>query len=275
MTCYDLELISLIENDINDDSILELSIPTPIDSIDFAQYKTLLKTANDIIENNGGDTQPETMVNIILDLIKFMLNIVINGQVADGVRKIVPVPNEMGTFFTDMSFHIKITKFNGEKKLILLNPFEHIMRFFIGGIVDMLIECTFSPIRAKYMVKSYKKIIAELEKVKRTCDDKKIEKQCQYQIDKINKAIKVLESKVIKEENYMKSFSELLEEELYFNESESSIEDDIIAMAESAIAELEESSCRAKKESTDEEDDDDLDSENESFDFDMDLDNLF
>lgn len=266
--------------------ITEFKVPQVVDALDLAKYKNLFKQANDIIQNNNGEKVIDTgsIVNLILDLLKVILNVLVNGEFNANIsNKIFPTGKPDSNFFKDMNFHIKIYKLNGTKRIIMINPIKHIVNYFVSQLLNLLIETVVAPVRVKGMIISYKKIIESLEKIKRTCRDEDIEKSCQKQIDKINKAIKELESK-IKEDSEMKSLREFMEElnentvdDDYVSTNRSTsvcAEDKLISMVESTIEELEEA-CKNKKgcktEGTNkevEDDDDDLEPENESFEFD-------
>ena len=185
--------------------VLEVKIPNPVGTLDKAKYKALFHDCNLIITGQGGKKQPEYIAGKILDLLKIALKIA--AKLPAGSLKHQLIPKEL-------ILQLKIAKpFTGANPFVLrLNPVGYIIDMMIDGMVNKLFEIAVSPVRVKYMIKSYKEMIDNLEKIKRTCRDQEISDKCDLQIKRINTAIKELESRIVKEDSNMKTIRETMNE---------------------------------------------------------------
>lgn len=255
--------------------VLEVSIPDPVGTLDKAKYKALFHDCNLIISGQGGKRQPEYIAGKILDVLKVLLKIA--AKLPAGSIKHQIIPKEL-----IWQFKVANPLMGGKPFVLRLNPVGYLIDNVIDTMVNKLFEIAVSPVRVKYMVKSYKEMIDNLEKIKRTCRDKEISDKCDVQIKRINRAIKELESRIVKEDSNMKTIRETMNEieensrNAVYTEADAydlltEMEQECLEEGELPVYDFfDEGGC--KKESSDEEDDDiDIDDVDESTIFDDDL----
>lgn len=261
--------------------VLEVKIPNEVGVLDKAKYKALFHDCNLIITGQGGKKQPEYIVGKILDILKVALKIA--TKVPTGSIKKQFIPKELL-----MHFKISNPILGGKPFVIRLNPVGYIIDILVDNMVSKLFEIAVSPIRVKYMVKSYEEMISNLEQIKRTCKDKEISNKCDMQIDRINRAIKELESRIIKEDSTMKTIRETMNEidenerNLVYTEAEAydlltEMEAECLEEGELPVDNFFDEGCKGKSKNEgvdEEEDEDDVEDMDESYLFDID-DDLF
>lgn len=281
MNIIETDIVAMLnENELVNNTgyvVLEVKIPTEVGVLDKSKYKALFHDCNLIITGQGGKKQPEYIAGKILDVLK--LGVKLAAKIPTGSIKQQFIPKELL-----MHFKISNPILGGKPFVIRLNPVGYIIDILIDNMVGKLFEIAVSPIRVKYMVKSYEEMIDNLEKIKRTCRDKEISKKCDLQIDRINRAIKELESRIVKEDSNMKTIRETMceieenERNAVYTESDvhnllTEMEMECLEEGELPVDNFFDEGCKgkSKNESSDEDEEEDVEDMDESYLFDDDL----
>ena len=279
MTLLEQELLDTINESYEllglDDRYNDIVLSETVTQADIKKYNDIFKQANKLIKDNGGKAQFQNILNILLLMLQFCLSF-IGKSLINNATAGLPINRKT-----------MVTSDDG-KIVIAVN----IPAAILGTIFDQLLNLLFNKgldkVKTNSLKNSYKKLINELERIKRVCRDDKLEQKCQTYIDKINKAIKDIDEKSpIKEDNNMRTLSEMLEEieneEYGLDESCEEI-DRFMSVLEDAILEADncakecstKKECSVKKETDDMDDDEDIEPEDESVifngNFDTDLD---
>ena len=279
MTLLEQELLDTINESYEllglDDRYTDIALSETVTQADIKKYNDIFKQANKLIKDSGGKAQFQNILNVLLLMLQFCLSF-IGKSLINSATAGLPINRKT-----------MVTSDDG-KIVIAVN----IPAAILGSIFDQLLNLLFSKgldkVKTNSLKNSYKKLINELERIKRVCKDDKLEQKCQTYIDKINKAIKDIDEKSpIKEDNNMRTLSEMLEEieneEYGLDESREEI-DRFMSVLEDAILEADncakecstKKECSVKKETDDMDDDEDIEPEDESVifngNFDTDLD---
>lgn len=209
MNIYETDIMNLLnENEAimgTDTVVLEVELPFDLPEevgvLDRAKYKVLFKNANAVITGEGGKKQPEDIINLILDALKLCLSFLAKFGSKFLGRGVVPKQLKITIIAKDTQ---------GMPFKMTLNPIGFLLDFVISALVSKLFEMAVAPVRAKAYIKSYKEMISRLEQIKRVCKDPETEQKCDILIEKINKAIKSLESKIVKEVSNMRTLKEAM-----------------------------------------------------------------
>ena len=248
MDIYEQKLVDLLnESEIENNTginIQEISMPKTISSFDKEKFYDLISTANSVLIRNDKENKTQdthTIVNIIMDAIKFALNLIgtaVSGAIANSIT-----PDNLKFKF---DFELK-----DKTKKIKINPIKFILIAIVNGLLDRLFEIAVAPARRSSMIKNYKKMVASLTELKNKAKDDETKADCEKIIKRINKEIDNLSNS--KGDKEMKTIGEMLQEDgfeyednNYVEESSNSGElDDFMSMLENTIEELEEA-CKGK-----------------------------
>ena len=209
MNVYETDIMNLLnENEAimgTDTVVLEVELPfdlpEEVNALDRTKYKVLFKNANAVITGEGGKKQPEDVINLILDALKLCLSFLAKFGSKFLGRAVIPDQLKIKIIAKDLQ---------GAPFRMTLNPIGFLLDFVVNALVNKLFEMAVAPVRANAYIKSYKEMISRLEQIKRVCDDRETKEKCDILIEKINKAIKDLESKIVKEVSNMKTLKEAM-----------------------------------------------------------------
>lgn len=259
MTLLEQELLDTINESYEllglDDRYNDIVLSETVTQADIKKYNDIFKQANKLIKDNGGKAQFQNILNILLLMLQYCLSFI--GKIGINAAT-AGLPINQKTMI----------KSNDGKVIIGINLPAVLLGFVFDQLLALLFNKGLNSVKTNSLKNSYKKLINELERIKRVCKDDKLEQKCQTYIDKINKAIKDIDKKSpIKEDNNMRTLSEMLEE----IENESTFEDidSILNFLDEACAKDECSTSKregcTKKEDTDMEDEIDDEDLEESY----------
>lgn len=279
MTLLEQELLDNINESYEllglDDRYTDIALSETVTQADIKKYNDIFKQANKLIKDSGGKAQFQNILNILLLMLQCCLSFI--GKIGINAAT-AGLPINQKTMI----------KSSDGKVIIGINIPAVLLGFAFDKLLALLFDKGLNSVKTNSLKNSYKKLINELERIKRVCKDDKLEQKCQTYIDKINKAIKDIDKKSpIKEDNNMRTLSEMLEEieneEYGLDESCEEI-DRFMSVLEDAILEADncakecstKKECSVKKETDYMDDDEDIEPEDESVifngNFDTDLD---
>ena len=259
MTLLEQELLDNINESYEllglDDRYTDIALSETVTQADIKKYNDIFKQANKLIKDNGGKAQFQNILNVLLLMLQYCLSFI--GKIGINAAT-AGLPINQKTMI----------KSSDGKVIIGINIPAVLLGFVFDQLLALLFNKGLNSVKTNSLKNSYKKLINELERIKRVCKDDKLEQKCQTYIDKINKAIKDIDKKSpIKEDNNMRTLSEMLEE----IENESTFEDidSILNFLDEACAKDECSTSKregcTKKEDTDMEDEIDDEDLEESY----------
>lgn len=259
MTLLEQELLDNINESYEllglDDRYTDIALSETVTQADIKKYNDIFKQANKLIKDSGGKAQFQNIMNVLLLMLQYCLSFI--GKIGINAAT-AGLPINQKTMI----------KSSDGKVIIGINIPALLLGFAFDKLLALLFDKGLNSVKTNSLKNSYKKLINELERIKRVCKDDKLEQKCQTYIDKINKAIKDIDKKSpIKEDNNMRTLSEMLEE----IENESTFEDidSILNFLDEACAKDECSTSKregcTKKEDTDMEDEIDDEDLEESY----------